>query len=411
MKISYQAHLRAGFDSVRTAKARSFWTMLGIIIGVASVIMIVSIGEGVKQQVGGQIQNRGKDLITVSPGQVRPGGASSSNGDVLSGAGINAPISRKDVHTIKKTRGVAASAPLTILSGVVKNGHVTYDDGFVIGTTPDLPSLINQSVAYGSFINEEDMGTNVAILGVKAADELFPDQNVPLGRSFDYRGQEFIVRGIFNSFNTSPLNESANFNNAIFIPDDVANTLSKNGAPIYEVLAKPEDSSETKAVAKNINKALDEAHGGQSNLTIKEGNQTIAESDSILSLLTRLIAGVAAISLVVAGIGIMNVMLVSVSERTHEIGIRKAVGATNRQILEQFMIESTVLCFFGGIIGVGIAYVVQILLKLFTNLQPIITWQIVVASLLVSLVVGVLFGTIPALKAARRDPIDALRSE
>lgn len=411
MKVSSQGHLRAGFDAVRTGKARSFWTMLGIIIGVASVITIVSIGEGVKQQIGGQIQHRGKDLITVSPGQVRPGGNASSSADVLSGAGINAPISRKDVSTVRHAKGVAASAPLTILSGASKSGSVTYDNGFVIGTTPDLPSLINQSVAYGSFINEEDMGTNVAILGVKAADELFPDENVPLGRSFSYHGQDFIVRGIFNSFNTSPLNEHANFNTAIFIPDDVANSITNNGAPIYEILAKPEDPAQTKAVAQNIDKALNAAHGGQSNLTIKEGNQTIAESDSILGLLTRLIAGVAAISLIVAGIGIMNVMLVSVAERTHEIGIRKAIGATNRQILEQFMIESTVLCFFGGIIGVGVAYVVQISLKLATNLQPIITWQIVVASLLLSLFVGVLFGTIPALKAARRDPIEALRSE
>ncbi len=411
MKVSYQGHLRAGFDSVRTAKARSFWTMLGVVIGVASVITIVSIGEGVKQQIGGQIQHRGKDLITVSPGQLRPGSGTSSNADVLSGVGISAPISRKDVATIKQAKGVASSAPLTILTGASKSSSATYDDGFVIGTTPDLPGLINQSVAYGSFINEEDLGTNVVILGVNAADELFPDENVPLGRSITYHGQEFIVRGIFNSFNTSPLNEHANFNNAIFIPDDVANTLTKNGAPIYEVLAKPEDSSQTKAVAQNVSKALDSAHGGQSNLTIKEGNQTIAESDSILGLLTRLIAGVAAISLIVAGIGIMNVMLVSVAERTHEIGIRKAVGATNRQILEQFMIESTVLCFFGGIIGVGVAYAVQISLKLATNLQPIIMWQVVAASLVLSLIVGVLFGTIPALKAARRDPIDALRSE
>lgn len=411
MKVSSQGHLRAGFDAVRTAKARSFWTMLGIIIGVASVIVIVSIGEGVKQQIGGQIQHRGKDLITVSPGQLRPGGPESRNGDILTGAGINAPITRKDVATVKHAKGVAASAPLTILTGPSKSSSATYNSGFVIGTTSDLPSLINQSVAYGAFITEEDMGTNVAILGVDAADKLFPDENVPLGRSFSYHGQEFIVRGIFNSFNTSPLNEDANFNNAIFIPDDVANELTKNGAPIYEILAKPEDPAQTKAVAQNVSKALNASHGGQSNLVVKEGNQTIGQSDSILSLLTRLIAGVAAISLVVAGIGIMNVMLVSVAERTHEIGIRKAIGATNKQILEQFMIESTVLCFFGGIIGVGIAYAVQISLKLATNLQPIITWQIVAASVVVATIVGVLFGSIPALKAARRDPIEALRSE
>lgn len=411
MKISAQGHLRAGFDAVRTAKARSFWTMLGIIIGVASVIVIVSIGEGVKQQIGGQIKHRGNDLITVSSGQLRPGGTNTNSADLLSGAGINAPLTRKDVATVKGAKGVTASAPLVILTGSAKAGTTTYNEGFVIGTTPDLPALINQSVAYGSFINEEDMGTNVAILGVNAADKLFEDTNVPLGNSFTYHGQEFIVRGIFNSFNSSPLNEGANFNNAIFIPDDVAASLTKNGAPIFEILAKPEDPAQTKVVAKNVARSLDASHGGQSNLVVKQGNQSIAESDSILGLLTRLIAGVAAISLIVAGIGIMNVMLVSVAERTHEIGIRKAVGATNKQILEQFMIESTVLCFFGGVIGVGVAYAVQITLKLTTNLQPIITWQVVLASVVLATIVGVLFGSIPALKAARRDPIEALRSE
>jgi putative ABC transport system permease protein len=130
-----------------------------------------------------------------------------------------------------------------------------------------------------------------------------------------------------------------------------------------------------------------------------------------LDLLTKLVAGVAAISLLVGGIGIMNVMLVSVSERTHEIGIRKAVGATDRQILSQFMIEATTLSLVGGIIGVGVAFAVDVLLRLLTDMRPVIIWQAVVLAFGVSLIVGVVFGSIPALKAARRDPIEALRSE
>jgi len=411
MSIFANGHLKAGFDSVRGAKLRSFWTMLGIIIGVASVIVIVSIGEGVKQQVSGQIQHLGKDLITVRPGQLRPGAASNNDPELITGLGVSAPITNKDVATIKNTKGVAATAPLTILTGASKTESTTYDEGFVIGTTPDLPGLLNQSVAYGSFITDDDAGTNVAILGTHAADMLFEDENVPLGRTFSYHGQDFIVRGIFNSFTSTPLNEQANFNKAIFIPNDVANTLTKNAAPIYEVLAKPADTNQTTAVANRIEKQLNDTHGGRSNLQISSGNQNISESDSIVGLLTRLIAGVAAISLIVGGIGIMNVMLVSVSERTHEIGIRKAVGATNRQILDQFMIESTVLSFVGGIIGIGVAFLVEIFLRLATNLHPVITWQVVVIAAGVSFVLGVVFGTVPAFKAARRDPIEALRSQ
>lgn len=409
MGIGANGHLRAGVDSVRGAKVRSFWTMLGIIIGVASVIIIVGIGEGVKQQVTGQIQHLGKDLITVRPGQLKPDGAS-SNAEILSSLGVNAPLTNKDVVTIKHTKGVAATAPLTILTGTSKSDYASYNEGFVIGTTSDLPRLLNQSVAYGSFFSDDDSGTNVAVLGTHAADVLF-DEDIPLGRSFSYHGQDFIVRGIFNSFNSTPLSQQSNFNNAIFIPNDVAGSLSKNAAPIYEVLAKPSNADQTSQVARNIERSLDETHGGQSNLTITQGNQNVNDSDSIVGLMTKLIAGVAAISLVVGGIGIMNVMLVSVSERTHEIGIRKAVGATNRQILDQFMIESTVLSLVGGLIGIGVAFIVELILRLTTTLHPVITWQVVVVATGVSFIVGVIFGTVPAVKAARRDPIEALRSE
>lgn len=405
-----KGHLKAGYESVRSAKLRSFWTMLGIIIGVASVITIVSIGEGVKQQISGQIQHLGKDLITVRPAQLRPGGGGPDSSDLLTGLGIMAPISKKDVATVAKTRGVGATAPLVVMTGQAKSAVATYSDGFVIGTTADLPSLLNQSVGYGSFIGEDDAGANVAVLGVDAADQLF-DEDIPLGRSFSFNGQDFIVRGIFNSFNSTPINQEANFNKAIFIPEDVAGSLSKNAAPIYEILAKPTDPSKTSEIADRINRNLVVSHGGQSQLNVSEGTQNITESDSIVGLLTRLIAGVAAISLLVGGIGIMNVMLVSVAERTREIGIRKAVGATNRQILEQFLIEATVLSFFGGVIGILLAYFIVLFLRLGTSLNPVISWQVVLIATGVSLLVGIIFGSVPALKAARRDPIDALRAE
>lgn len=411
MNIFARGEIRAGIDSVRGAKLRSFWTMVGIIIGVASVITVVAIGEGVKQQVSGQIQHLGKDLIIVRPAQLKPGGGETRNSaDLLTGLGVSASLSHKDVATVSHAKGVAATAPLTILTGSAKSNNATYSDGFVIGTTSDLPRLLNQSVAYGAFLTDNDVGTNVAVLGAHAADALF-DEDIPLGRSFSYHGQDFIVTGIFNSFNATPLNQQANFNNAIFIPDDVAGSLTKNAAPIYEILAKPTNPDQTPEVAKNVQSSLDSTHGGESNLSVTQGSQNISESDSILDLLTRLIAGVATISLVVGGIGIMNVMLVSVSERTREIGIRKAVGATNRQILGQFMIESTLLSLVGGILGIALAFIVEGFIRLGTNLHPVITWQVVVIATAVSLLVGILFGTIPAFRAARRDPIDALRAE
>jgi putative ABC transport system permease protein len=404
-----RGHLKAGLDSVRSAKLRSFWTMLGIIIGVASVITVVGIGEGIKSQISGQIHHLGKDLITVRPTQLQVGSAGSSSINLLPGVAVNSFLTTRDLATIQQVKGVAASAPLTILTGSSQGDH-NYDGGFVIGTTPDLSGLLNQSLAYGSFLTASNNGSDVAVLGQNAAAALF-NEDVPLGRSFTFDNQQFIVQGIFNEFNTTPLSQDADFNNAIFIPDDVAEGLAKNAAPIYEILARPTLSSQTAAVASSIRHALSAAHGGQNDFSVLEGNQNLTVSNNIVELLTHLIAGVAAISLLVGGIGIMNVMLVSVTERMHEIGIRKAVGATNRQILSQFMIEASVLSLSGGLIGIVLALATDLVLRLTTNLQPLISWQIIVLSTAVSLVVGIIFGSFPALKAARKHPIEALRSE
>lgn len=410
MKLTtIHGHLKSGIDAVRNTKVRSFWTMLGVIIGVASVITVVAIGTGIKQQVSGQIHHLGKNLITVRPAALgageSPGGLS-----LVSGLGTSGPLTNKDVSLVTHVHGIAASAPLTISNGAVSGDNGRYKNGYVIGTTSDLPSLLNQSMAYGGFLSEDDDGANAAVLGQRASEALF-NEDVPLGRSFTVHGEQFRVRGVFNQFTAVPLGQQFDFNNAIFIPNDVAERLSNNTAPTYEILVRPDSAARTAAVASDIKKALAKNHGGQDDFSVFTGNQNLSTSDNILGLLTKLIAGVASISLLVSGIGIMNVMLVSVSERKHEIGIRKAVGATNRQILRQFMIEAGLLSLWGGIIGIGLAFVVDIALRLFTDLRPSISWQVVVLATGVSLLVGIVFGSVPAFKAARKDPIEALRSE
>ncbi|HWB38749.1 MAG TPA: ABC transporter permease [Candidatus Saccharimonadales bacterium] len=402
-------HLKSGLHAIRGAKMRSFWTMSGVIIGVASVISIVSIGEGIKQQISGQIHHLGKDLITIRPGDLQP----DSKGDSLSqlsGFSINSPLTQKDVAVVSTNKGVSASAPLAFIGGVATTSTSHHNSGFVVGTDPALASLINQSMAYGDFLENSDQGTNAAVLGSSISEQLF-DEDVPLGRSFTFHGQKFIVHGIFNEFNFTPLSQQANFNNAIFIPYNVAESLSKTTAPTYEILARPKNPDETNKVAGELNKALVAAHGGSGGFSVLTGSQNVASTSAVLDLLTRLVAGVAGISLLVGGIGIMNVMMVSIGERTREIGIRKAVGATNRQILSQFMAESAILGLAGGAIGAVLAGLVVIGMRAATDLQPVISWKIVVLATGISLVEGILFGTVPALKAARKAPIEALRSE
>lgn len=411
MKSLTRGHLKAGLDSVRSTKLRSFWTMMGVIIGVTSVITVVSIGEGIKQQISGQINHFGDDLITVRPAQLRTTADSGSAGlNLIAGLNVTAPLNGRDATLVEKAKGVGSSAPLTIATGRVTGENGDYNDGFVIGTSADLPGLINQSLAYGAFFSEDDEEMNVAVLGQQAVDQMF-DTDVPLGRSFTFHGEEFQVRGIFSEFPIVPLSQQADFDKAIFIPQPVAARLTKNTAPTYTILARPAAYQPVEKVAAEIRRTLDKAHGGQSGFDILSGEQNLSTSDTILDLLTRMIAGIAAISLLVGGIGIMNVMLVSVTERMHEIGIRKAVGATNRQILGQFMIESSILTLTGGVLGIILSLIINGGLRLATDLKPVISWQIVLIASGVSLLIGVVFGTLPAIKAARKDPIEALRAE
>lgn len=411
MRSLTRGHLKTGFDSVRAAKMRNFWTMLGVIIGVASVITVVGIGDGIKQQVSNQIHTFGKNLITVQPVQLHAGqGLNANNVSLLSGFNISGSLSPQDVNAVAGVHNVTAMAPLSIVGGTVRGDNGVYNGGLVMGTGSALPNLLNQSMAYGVFLSDDDNNINAAVLGSHAAEEMF-NEDVPLGRTFAFRGQPFIVRGIFNEFNSAPLSQEADFNNAIFIPYDVAESMTNNTALTYEILAKPANVSQTGATAKAIKSALNSLHGGESDFSVLQQNQNLSSGDDVLSLLTRLITGVAAISLLVGGIGIMNVMLVSVAERMHEIGIRKAVGATNSQILGQFMVEATLLSLTGGVSGIALAYFIDICIRAATDLTPVIGWQVVAVATLVSLSIGIVFGTIPAFKAARKDPIDALRSD
>jgi len=386
--------------------------MAGIIIGVTSVISIVAIGEGIKQQVGVQIHQFGPNLITVRTAQLstQSGGSTSSSLEALSGFSVTSPLTSRDISTVSNVKGVNASAPLTLVDGSVTGDYGSYNKGIVIGTSPDLPSLFNQSMEYGAFFNSSQTGSNVAVLGQDVANKIF-NEDVPLGRTFIFHNQQFIVVGIFNQFPSAPLSQQADFNDAVFIPNQIAEQLTNNTAPTYEIMARASNKNEVKDIAKKIKSALNNTHGGSSGFSVLTGNENVAVNNNILDLLTSLIAGVAAISLLVAGIGIMNVMMVSVSERVREIGIKKAVGATNRQILSQFVMEAVLISLIGGLIGIVLSFLIDLLLRLLTSLRPNITWQIVVIATLVSIFEGILFGSLPAIKAATKDPIDALRAE
>lgn len=412
MKSITRGNLKTALASVKNSKWRSLMTMMGIIIGIVSVVTVVSIGEGVKQQVVAQINHLGKDLITIRPGQIvsRDSNGNISNVNLFAGYTSAGSLTDEDIQTVQQAPGVKRAVPLSIVAGTMNYDKKDYPGVTVIGTSPDLPATLNQKVAYGDFFTSNDSNENGAIVGAKVAQDVF-GQDVPLGQSFSFQGQTFVVRGVFDTFQTAPLSLEIDFNHAVFIPYQVAQDLTSKKALIYEILAQPKAANTADTTAAAINNGLKKAHGNQEDFTVLKQGESLSITSNILNLLTRLIAGIAAISLLVGGIGIMNVMLVSVTERMQEIGIRKAIGATSRQIMNQFLVEATVLSVIGGIIGVIISLIINGVLRIVTDLQPVISWQVVALAAGVSLAVGIVFGTAPALKAARKDPIEALRNE
>ena len=404
-------NVKMALASLRSSKWRSLLTMLGIIMGVASVVTTVSLGQGVRQQIAGQIKHIGKDLITVRAGKTIN---RNKSGDIVS-VNLQATIatnalSEGDYQQLKGVPGVSLVSPFSLISGIAKTDEREFNNGFVVATTEAVPQLLNQKVEFGSFFSARDLDKQVAIIGPRVAQDLF-HENVPLGKTIQLRGQSFTVLGVFEKFDSSPLAPNSDYNSAIFIPYDAGKQLTSGQTQIYQILAKPSDPKQTDALASSITKALLSAHGNQEDFTVLKQQETLAVANKVFDLLTGLIAGVAAISLVVGGIGIMNIMFVSVTERTREVGIRKAVGATNRQLLSQFMTEAAVLSVVGGILGVAVSIVVNYLIRIFTGLQPVITFPIMLVAVAVALVVGVFFGIAPAVKAASKDPIDALRYE
>lgn len=412
MRSITKGNIKTAINSVRASKWRSLLTMLGIIIGIVSVVTVVSIGEGIKQQVLTQINQRGEDLITIRPGQLvnRDKGGQITGVNLFSGFTNTGTLVDSDIEVVQKTKGVETAVPLSIVAGQINHMEESSTSATVIGTTAALPDVLNQEIEFGAFFPESDENQNGAIIGTNVAENIFGNE-VPLGESFTFQDREFIVRGVFQEFENALFSLDTDFNNAIFIPYPVAQELTQNNAPIYEILAVAEESASASTVAAGIKENLQAAHGNQEDFTVLKQDESLGVTNNILNLMTMLIAGVAAISLLVGGIGIMNVMLVSVTERLHEIGIRKAIGATSRQIMSQFLIEATVLSVLGGIIGVLVALLVNFLIRVTTNIEPVISWQVVLIAAGVSLAVGIVFGTAPALKAAQKDPIEALRNE
>jgi putative ABC transport system permease protein len=389
---------------------RSMLTMLGVIIAVVSVVTTISLGEGIKQQVASQINHLGSDLITIRPGKLVERGPDGHIDSVNFFAGISgSDITDKDIASVTADPNVRYAAPLSIISGTPHIDKQEFPGGHVIATNQNLPNIINKKVEFGSFFGPSQPDSHVAVIGPGVAEKLFKE-NIPIGKSFEVRNQRFIVIGVFEDFEANLITPEVDFNNALFIPQAAGQELSGGRPQIYEVLVKPKDTNQIAQTASNLENLLRANRGGQDDFTVLKQQDAVDIAGSIFGLLNAAVVAFAAVALFVGGISIMNVMLASVTERTREIGIRKAVGATNRQIRSQFLVEAIVLSLWGALIGVFVSGLINISIRILTDLQPVITWQSVLLATASSMLIGVIFGVVPAIKASRKDPINSLRA-
>ena len=404
-------NIKIAVAALRSARVRTILTMTGIIVGVASVTLIMSLGEGVKRQVGNEVHKFGGNVVQVRPGKIDPKHPHQSFGLNLLGTTTPSTLTEKDFKAVEETKGVAAAAPMMLVTGEVAHDQTTLDNPFIIATTHDLPKVIDLELLFGEFFNP-NIQTHAAVIGRDVANKLLGTDN-QVGGKIKIRGEDYTVIGILNdnAGATAFGGLAPDLSKAIFVPFEAGKKAYQGATQLQEIEVKLQHENSSAKVINDLQQRIKRNHDGQEDFSVLTQEQALETTSSIIRVLTTFTAAIASISLLVGGIGIMNIMLVSVTERTKEIGIRKSIGATNGQILGQFLIEAMVISVGGGVIGIGLAFITGSLLSLRLDITPVITVPILLLSFGVSTVVGVLFGIAPAVKAARKDPIEALRYE
>jgi len=400
--MDFREQLRTAFDSIMSAKLRSLLTTLGVVIGVTAVIVLVSIGEGVRGYLADMFAGMGSNLLFVFPGK------SSTRGHGRSFTTVRR-LTLEDARALEqRSSNIEMVAPVVVGGGQVELGAVERDV-MVFGTNQNYPLVHNHQTAAGQFFTEQDVNNKhrVAVIGQTVARELFGDAS-PLGQLIKVSEARYRVIGVMESKGQSL---GFDLDDVVFIPVTGAMDLF-NVEGLTRISVKTTSKYNLDPAIEDIRRILRDRHNRREDFTVVNQAEMLDTFNQIADTMTWVLVGIASISLLVGGIGIMNIMLVSVRERTREIGVRKAVGARRRDILMQFLIESVCVSLIGGLLGLGLGTLIVMIAGWAAPQIPAqITWWNVAVAVGFSVAVGVFFGVAPARRAASLDPIACLRYE
>lgn len=398
------------YTALSSNKARSGLTILGIVIGIGSVVAMISIGQGASGSIQASIQSIGSNLVLVIPGFQRGAGA----GPVSAGRGSAQTLTQEDADAIQKeiTDAVAVAPEISRRYQITAKGKNTNTQ--VVGTVSSYPEVRNVAIDTGSFISEQSVRSlsKVAVLGPTTRNDLFGEGTEPIGQTIRINRVDFKIIGITQSKGSAGF---GNQDDVVFVPLSTAQRFLAGDTYVTTISVKAENPDVMTSIQQRITDLLLQKHNISNpqlaDFQVLNQQDIVQTASTITNTMTMLLASIAGISLVVGGIGIMNMMLTTVTERTREIGLRKAIGAKKRDISLQFLSEAVMLTFLGGFMGILLGWAISFAVTQFAGIATQVSFFSIALSFGVSAAIGIIFGYYPARKASSMNPIDALRYE
>ena len=403
---AFASHIQNALESLAANRMRTFLTILGVLVGIASMTIIFALSGGLGQMIVDQVDDQGGAIVVIRPKEPGINNKNIISSLATSKAFTKSSITEQDVTNASKAKDVLAASPIAVFSSDLKSANETIT-GNILATSPDLEKIVNLKLADGQFITNTS-GANNTVIGHQMAVDLFGTSQA-IGQNIYIKGQPFLVVGVLEKQKNSIDFSNVDFDNVAIINFSAGKILNQDTIQIQQINVKVNSINNLASTDEDIRKVVAEAHKDNDDFEVLSGDKISHPANQFIEIITMVLTLVASVSLVVGGIGIMTIMLVNVSERTREIGIRKALGANNSQIMLQFLTESMIISLTGGLFGYIAGYSFSYGLSLFLPFTPLLSWQIALIVGGISIIVGVFFGIYPAFKASKKDPIESLR--